>query len=66
MTVQRSENFDTDVVRQFRWYLLETELDPSSGSSSSIELKTKLFSLFDCLKATAGWLEDSRSTSAPL
>jgi len=28
MTVQRSERFDTDVERQFRWYLLETDLDP--------------------------------------
>jgi len=28
MTVQRSERFDTDLERQFRWYLLETELDP--------------------------------------
>jgi len=26
--VERSERFDTDVERQFRWYLLETELDP--------------------------------------
>jgi len=28
MTVQRSERFDTDLKRQFRWYLLETDLDP--------------------------------------
>jgi hypothetical protein len=28
MTVWRSERFDTDVERQFRWYLLETDLDP--------------------------------------
>jgi hypothetical protein len=28
MTVLRSERFDTDVERQFRWYLLETDLDP--------------------------------------
>jgi hypothetical protein len=28
MTVERSECFDTDVERQFRWYLLETGLDP--------------------------------------
>ena len=28
MIVQRSERFDTDVERQFRWYLLETDLDP--------------------------------------
>ncbi len=28
MKVQRSERFDTDVERQFRWYLLETGLDP--------------------------------------
>jgi plasmid stabilization system protein ParE len=28
MTVQRSERFDTDLERQFRWYLLETDLDP--------------------------------------
>ena len=28
MTIQRSERFDTDVERQFRWYLLETDLNP--------------------------------------
>jgi plasmid stabilization system protein ParE len=28
MTVQRSERFDADLERQFRWYLLETDLDP--------------------------------------
>jgi len=28
VTVQRSERFDTDAQRQFRWYLLETDLDP--------------------------------------
>ena len=28
MRVQRSERFDTDVGRQFGWYLLETDLDP--------------------------------------
>ncbi len=28
MTTQRSERFDTDLKRQFRWYLLETDLDP--------------------------------------
>ena len=28
MTVQRSERFDTDLERQFRWYLLETDVDP--------------------------------------
>ena len=28
MTVRRSARFDTDVERQFRWYLLETDLNP--------------------------------------
>jgi plasmid stabilization system protein ParE len=28
MTVQRSQRFDTDLERQFCWYLLETGLDP--------------------------------------
>ena len=28
MTIQRSERFDTDVERQFRWYLVETGLEP--------------------------------------
>ena len=27
MIVQRSERFDADLDRQFRWYLLETDLD---------------------------------------
>lgn len=31
MKVQRSECFDTDVQRQFRWYLLETGLDPADA-----------------------------------
>jgi plasmid stabilization system protein ParE len=31
MTVQRSERFDNDAVRQFRWYLLETELDAADA-----------------------------------
>jgi len=28
VTVQSSERFDTDLERQFRWYLLETDIDP--------------------------------------
>jgi hypothetical protein len=28
MTVLRSERFETDLEREFRWYLLEIELDP--------------------------------------
>ena len=31
MTVQRSGRFDTDLERQFRWYLLETDLDPADA-----------------------------------
>jgi plasmid stabilization system protein ParE len=31
MIVQRSEQFDADLEQQFRWYLLETELDPVDG-----------------------------------
>jgi len=31
MTVQRSERFDTDLERQFRWYLLEADLDPADA-----------------------------------
>jgi plasmid stabilization system protein ParE len=31
MTVQRSDRFDTDLERQFRWYLLETDLDPADA-----------------------------------
>ena len=37
MTVQRSERFDADLERQFRWYLLETELDPVDA----LELATR-------------------------
>jgi hypothetical protein len=29
MIVRRSESFDTDLEHQFRWYLLETDLDAS-------------------------------------
>jgi plasmid stabilization system protein ParE len=28
MKILRSERFDSDLERQFRWYLLETDLDP--------------------------------------
>jgi plasmid stabilization system protein ParE len=28
MTLQRSERFDTDLERQFRWHLLEANFDP--------------------------------------
>jgi plasmid stabilization system protein ParE len=31
MTILRSERFDTDLERQFRWYLLKTELDPADA-----------------------------------
>ncbi len=31
MRVQRSERFDSDLERQFRWYLLETNLDPEAA-----------------------------------
>jgi plasmid stabilization system protein ParE len=31
MTVQRSRRFDTDLERQFRWYLLEADLDPADA-----------------------------------
>jgi plasmid stabilization system protein ParE len=43
MTVQRSESFDTDVVRQFRWYLLETDLDPVDA----LELATRFADAVD-------------------
>ena len=33
MIVQRSERFDTDLERQFRWYLLETDLDPVEATA---------------------------------
>ena len=33
MIVQRSERFDTDVERQFRWYLVETDLDPVDATA---------------------------------
>jgi plasmid stabilization system protein ParE len=31
MTVQRSKRFDTDLERQFRWYLLEADLHPADA-----------------------------------
>lgn len=31
MRILRSERFDSDLERQFRWYLLETDLDPVDG-----------------------------------
>src|ERR1051325_76664 len=43
MTVQRSERFDTDLERQFRWYLLETDLDPVEA----LELATRFADAVD-------------------
>ena len=37
MKILRSDRFDTDVERQFRWYLLETDLDPVEA----LELATR-------------------------
>lgn len=31
MKVLRSERFDDDLTRQFRWYLLETDLEPAEA-----------------------------------
>jgi plasmid stabilization system protein ParE len=31
MKVRRSDRFDIDLERQFRWYLLETSLDPADA-----------------------------------
>ena len=31
MRVERLERFDTDLEGQFRWYLLETDLDPGDA-----------------------------------
>jgi len=31
MRVERSERFDADLQRQFRWYLLAKDLDPGDG-----------------------------------
>jgi len=33
MTVQRSSRFETDLENQFRWYLVETDLDPTDASA---------------------------------
>jgi plasmid stabilization system protein ParE len=43
MTVQRSERFDADLERQFRWYLLETDLDPVDA----LELATRFAEAVD-------------------
>ncbi len=43
MTVQRSECFDADLERQFRWYLLEADLDPVE----SLELATRFAEAVD-------------------
>ena len=43
MTVQRSERFDADLERQFRWYLLEAGLDPVDA----LELATRFAEAVD-------------------
>ena len=49
MTVQRSERFDTDVERQFRWYLLQTHLDPVDALALATRFAEAVDSTLDLL-----------------
>ena len=49
MTVERSERFDTDVERQFRWYVLETELDPPAALVLAIRFASAVDEALDLL-----------------
>ena len=50
MTVQRSERFDTDVERQFRWYLLETQLDPGDAMAIATRFADAVDEAIDVLR----------------
>jgi plasmid stabilization system protein ParE len=50
VTVQRSEQFDTDVERQFRWYLVEANLDPVDA----LALATRFAEAVDAALAVLG------------
>jgi plasmid stabilization system protein ParE len=49
MTVQRSERFDTDLERQFRWYLLEANLDPVDGLALATRFSEAVEAALDIL-----------------
>jgi plasmid stabilization system protein ParE len=49
MTVQRSERFDTDLERQFRWYLLETGLDPGDALALATRFAEAVEAAFEVL-----------------
>ncbi len=50
MTVQRSERFDTDLERQFRWYLLEADLDPADALALATRFAEVVEDALDVLK----------------
>ena len=54
MIIQRSEPFEIDLQHQFRWYLLETELDPAPA----LELAQQIA---DCVEETLEFLGESPS-----
>jgi plasmid stabilization system protein ParE len=50
MTVQRSERSDTDVERQFRWYLLETALDAIDAMALAIRFADAVDAALEVLR----------------
>ena len=71
MRVHRTERFDTDVERYFRWYLLETGLDPVDALTLAERFADSVDSVLDFLAKnpdigrrrfeTFGGLEGARS-----
>ncbi len=65
MTVQRSERFDIDLERQFRWYLLEADLDPVDALALADRfaeaVEAALEVLGGILKSGGGDLEPTRN-----
>lgn len=49
MMVQRSERFNVDLERQFRWYLLETHLDPADALAVATRFATAVDAALDSL-----------------
>jgi hypothetical protein len=54
MTLHRAERFDIDIQRQFRWYLLETGLDPVDGLALGTRFIDAVEATLDMLRANPG------------
>ena len=54
MNVERSEAFDRDVERQFRWYLLETDLDATDALTLATRFADAVDAALERLETSPG------------